>query len=330
MREIWVKVDPWDQAMVTTALECGAAAVVVPPGYTPQVKALGRIKTVADDGDLRWNEDVVSTEITSSADEQRVLDLASVKRVVVRTSDWHVIPLENLVARTSNLFVEVEDLEGAKLAAGILEKGMDGLLITSRDPGEVRRIIEAIQASDRKEALCAFSITGIRSLGMGDRVCVDTCSMMGAGEGILVGNSHRNLFLVHAESLENPYVAPRPFRVNAGAVHAYVRVPGGRTRYLSELRAGDEVLGVRADGATWSLVVGRAKVEKRPLLLIEAEGPEGKAGVILQNAETIRLVTPGGDALSVVHLKTGDQVLGLTEGGGRHFGHLIEETITEI
>ena len=72
---------------------------------------------------------------------------------------------------------------------------------------------------------------------MGDRVCVDTCANMGLGEGMLVGNSSGGLFLVHAESLENPYVAPRPFRVNAGPVHAYIRVtrrqdqvPGGTGR----------------------------------------------------------------------------------------------------
>ena len=70
---------------------------------------------------------------------------------------------------------------------------------------------------------------------MGDRVCVDTCTNMGPGEGMLVGNSSGGLFLVHAESLENPYVAPRPFRVNAGPVHAYIRVPGGKTKYLGEL-----------------------------------------------------------------------------------------------
>ena len=63
---------------------------------------------------------------------------------------------------------------------------------------------------------------------MGDRVCVDTCSNLGLGEGMLVGNAANALFLVHAESLENPYVAPRPFRVNAGPVHAYIRVPGTR------------------------------------------------------------------------------------------------------
>ena len=50
---------------------------------------------------------------------------------------------------------------------------------------------------------------------------------------------------------------------------------------------------------------------------------------ILQNAETIRLTGPDGNPMSVVGLKPGDRVLAAVEAGGRHFGHKIEETITE-
>ncbi len=70
---------------------------------------------------------------------------------------------------------------------------------------------------------------------MGDRVCLDTVSNMVPGEGMLVGNAGSGFFLVHSESLENPYVAARPFRVNAGAVHAYLYLPEGKTKYLSEV-----------------------------------------------------------------------------------------------
>ena len=46
---------------------------------------------------------------------------------------------------------------------------------------------------------------------------------------------------VKAEVMENSHVPPRPFRVNAGAVHAYVLTPEGKTKYLEELRSGEEV-----------------------------------------------------------------------------------------
>jgi len=164
---------------------------------------------------------------------------------------------------------------------------------------------------------------------MGDRVCVDTCANMGLGEGMLVGNSSGGLFLVHAESLENPYVAPRPFRVNAGPVHAYIRVVGGKTRYLGELAAGDEVLIVNHLGRTWPAVVGRVKVERRPLMLVAAQAGGQEITAILQNAETIRLTRPNGEAVSIVTLQPGDEVQVALEESGRHFGHKIQETILE-
>jgi 3-dehydroquinate synthase II len=164
---------------------------------------------------------------------------------------------------------------------------------------------------------------------MGDRVCVDTCTLMQEGEGLLVGNSSSFFFLVQAEAKMNPYVAPRPFRVNAGPVHAYVKIPEGRTRYLSELSAGDPILVVRADGAAQAATVGRVKIERRPLFLVEAVCGDTRGSILLQNAETIRLSKADGQAISVVMLKPGDSILAVVEKAGRHFGIKVAETIWE-
>lgn len=56
------------------------------------------------------------------------------------------------------------------------------------------------------------------------------------------------------------YIGSRPFRVNAGPVHAYLQAPDERTSYLSELKTGSPVLVVGANGKTRSAVVGRCKV----------------------------------------------------------------------
>jgi len=148
------------------------------------------------------------------------------------------------------------------------------------------------------------------------------------GQGMLVGNTSSGMFLVHSESVENPYVEARPFRVNAGAVHAYVRVPGNKTKYLSEVKSGDKVLVVDSKGNTLEAIVGRSKIEKRPLMLVEADANGKKISLILQNAETIRLVKPNGKPISIVKVKAGDEVLAYTEDAGRHFGMKIKETIT--
>lgn len=146
---------------------------------------------------------------------------------------------------------------------------------------------------------------------------------------MLVGNASSGMFLVHAETLESGYAAARPFRVNAGPVHAYILLPDGKTKYLSELRAGDEVLVADAQGRTRSAIVGRVKIERRPLVLVEAEVSRSRHTTLVQNAETIRFVTPKGQAVSVSALRVGDEILLHLEEGGRHFGMRIHETITE-
>uniref|UniRef100_A0A7C3Z261 3-dehydroquinate synthase II n=1 Tax=Desulfobacca acetoxidans TaxID=60893 RepID=A0A7C3Z261_9BACT len=329
MKQLWVKVDPYQKELVTTALESGADAVWVPPGRAAEVKSLGLIKVVSPDGDLVPGQDVLEVTVTSREQEAEVVRLAKNGPVVVRTPDWTVIPLENLVAQGDNLFVEVSDPEAARTCLGVLEKGVDGLVVVSPDPGVIKAIARLVKEAAPKVDLKVARITTLKPLGLGDRVCVDTCSNMGRGEGMLVGNASNALFLVHAESLENPYVSPRPFRVNAGPVHAYIRVPGNKTRYLGELAAGDEVLVVAHDGRSRPAVVGRAKVESRPLMLVAAEAEGREVTTILQNAETIRLTRPDGEAVSIVSLKPGDEVLVALEGGARHFGHQIQESIIE-
>jgi 3-dehydroquinate synthase II len=103
----------------------------------------------------------------------------------------------------------------------------------------------------------------------------------------------------------------------------------GGTKYLSEIKAGDRVLIVNFEGTSYPAVVGRAKVERRPLVLIEAEERGQNISVILQNAETIRLMQPDGKSISLVDLREGSEVLVYREKGGRHFGVQIDETIVE-
>jgi 3-dehydroquinate synthase II len=329
MKKIWVKVIPWDQEIARTALECGADALWTPPGMGQEVRKMGILPTVSEDGDLQLGRDVVVKEVREKKDEEEILALSLSKKVVVRGRDWMIIPLENLLSRTNNLFVEIHDLKEGQTALGILEKGVDGVVIDNPDPNAVRQMIHALKGGSEKIELLKAKIKRIESLGTGDRVCVDTCSAMTLGEGMLIGNSSQALFLVHSESVENPFVNARPFRVNAGPVHSYIRFANGETKYLSEVQSGDQVLIVNSKGASYPAVVGRAKVERRPLVLVEAEENGQPFSIILQNAETIRLTSPSGEAVSLVDLKEGDEVLVTREKAGRHFGVKIDETIQE-
>ncbi|MEJ2658262.1 MAG: 3-dehydroquinate synthase II [Desulfobacterales bacterium] len=329
MRKIWVKVDPWDKKIVTTALEGGADGLMLPKGFSEKAKALGRIQTISEDGDLKLDKDVVIFNIQSGEDEEKIVKLSRKKRVILQCSDWTIIPLENLIAKGADVIAQVRNPEEMETAFGILEIGVRQVLYHANDAVELKKVLERFRSKGDKVALKTAKVIEVKPVGMGDRVCVDTCTSMGTGQGMLVGNSSSALFLIHSESISNPYVSPRPFRVNAGPVHSYTRVPGGKTRYLSELSAGDPVLIVDFNGDTMTGIVGRLKIEKRPLMLVRAAVGDKEMTAIVQNAETIRLTDPGGKAVSVVNLLPGDKVLVAMEEGGRHFGMKIEETITE-
>jgi 3-dehydroquinate synthase II len=190
--------------------------------------------------------------------------------------------------------------------------------------------VAARDAADRERLdLSWATVTAVEEAGSADRVCVDTGSLMDDDEGMLVGSMSRGLFFVHAETAESPYVAARPFRVNAGAVHAYVRTPDGGTKYLAELQSGDEVQVVDGEGRTRTAVVGRAKIEKRPMFRVEVETEAGdRVETLLQNAETIKVATPDGRT-AVTDLEAGDEIRVYLEEGGRHFGEAIDERIIE-
>ncbi|WP_292521615.1 3-dehydroquinate synthase II [Methanoculleus sp.] len=327
MKRFWVDLRPWRKDLATTAIESGADALVVDDAE--RVRELGRVTTVADNGDLVPGKDVFEAEIVDKAAEEEALRLSREGFVIVRTRDWTVIPLENLVAQSDRIIAAVESAEEARVALTVLERGTAGILLATDDPAEVRKTADVIAGAGAHVPLVPFEVTRIAPIGMGDRVCVDTCSLLADGEGMLVGNTSSAFLLVHPETLENPYVAPRPFRVNAGAVHAYILLPDGKTAYLADLGVGDKVLVAEHTGATHDAVVGRVKIERRPLLLVEAKAGGATVSLVLQNAETIRLVRPDGSAVSVASLAVGDTVLGSVAEGGRHFGVAVAETIRE-
>lgn len=273
--------------------------------------------------------------ITDKLHEQLAVELGKyVDYIILVGTDWTIIPLENIIADLQKEDVEilaaVNDADSAKVALETLEIGTDGVIFEADSFNQIKEIANLLeQIANFKYDLKEATITNIKPLGSGDRVCLDTTDMMQPGEGMLVGSYSKSLFLVHSESLESEYVASRPFRVNAGPVQAYVMVPGNKTRYLSELKAGDEVLIVNTEGETRTAYVGRSKIERRPLILIEAEYEGNAIRTLLQNAETIRIVDSKNNPVSVSELKIGDKVKVYVESNARHFGIAIDETIIE-
>lgn len=278
-------------------------------------------------------------------DQQLLMDCLS-DNVVVDLLDWQVIPAENIVAAVQGsdktVFAVATTPSEAQNFLEALEQGLGGVVLKAEDVASVLALKDYFDKREEVRnclTLTKATITEIRMAGMGDRVCVDLCSLMRPGEGLLVGSFARGLFLVHSECLESNYIASRPFRVNAGPVHSYVAVPGGKTSYLSELKAGKEVIVVDQNGRKRTAIIGRVKIESRPLILVEAKSNSSEQNlytILLQNAETVALVAPpqgssGSEytAIPVTSLKVGDEVLLRVQGGARHTGIEIQEFIVE-
>lgn len=252
--------------------------------------------------------------------------------VVVQCNNWKVIPLENLVAdfqrRKQRLYAYMKEKSEIELAFNILEKGVDGIVIPAQSLKAARDLVSSLNPPVFPTAVA--TVKKIVDAGVGERACIDTASQLSVGEGLLIGSKSSFFFLVHSETIPSEYIPTRPFRVNAGAIHSYVLGAEGKTRYLSEIQSGDKVQVVTRSGTSRPATVGRVKIERRPLLMVIAECENLDGSVMLQNAETIRLVSSDGSPVPVTELREGDKVLvHLETGGGRHFGGQVDEFIVE-
>jgi len=364
MREIWVNVDPSlsieekrdfirktskfstvflvDSRDEEIAKNAGAK-IIASSSETADITIVRNLNELVENR-KRGKKTCFFTTVKSKRDEKIISSASegSADYVVVRFVDWKVIPLENLIASIhgkSKLIVNVSNLQEAQLILETLEIGADGILVYNKEPERIMDLYETVKRTRTRKTeieaseimnLAVAQVTEIKSLGSGARVCIDTCDLMKTGEGILVGCQSSALFLVEAEVYETPFVNPRPFRVNAGSVALYVLAPQGKTKYLSELKSGDEVLIVDRKGKSRTTNICRVKIEWRPMLLIEAEIEGKTVKTILQNAETIRLVTENGTK-TVKDLSTDDRVIIYLQEGGRHFGTVVkEEKVIEL
>ncbi|MFA6171660.1 MAG: 3-dehydroquinate synthase II [Patescibacteria group bacterium] len=333
-KKFWYQPPNWDKKLITAAIESGFEAIYVAEKDIEKTRELSRAKIISTKApaDFIIGENADEVKIENKECENRVVAYKGKIPVIIRNFDWTIIPLENLISKTSNLIQHVRNYNEAKLAFLTLEIGSDGILLETGDLNEIKKTAKLIkEIQNEKLELCEAEIISIEQLGLGDRVVVDTASTLSPGQGMLVGDSSKAMFLVYNENVETPYCDPRPFRVNAGGTHAYIRMPGDKTKYLGELKSGLKALVVDQKGNTEEVIVGRVKIERRPMLIVRGIAGGRELSLVMQNAETIRLTKNDGSPVSVTKLKPGDRVLAFIqeEEMGRHFGQKIKETITE-
>ena len=263
-----------------------------------------------------------------------------VEWVLVDCPDWTMIPLENLIADSSGtgtricaVINRIEDIQGAIFA---LELGVDAMLLPFQEEMWSKAQTLSSKRNDRlvqnsKLEMIEVTVNSIEDGGIGERVCIDLIERMNPDEGLCIGSFSSCMLLVQAEVNENPHVPTRPFRVNAGAIHAYVLSDGQETHYLQELCSGMSLSIISVDGKSRSSTIGRLKIEHRPFLLVRFSSDKGVEGqILLQQAETVRLLTSSGSSIPVTSLKIGEKVLAMSLGSAMHMGKGVPAMAREV
>jgi 3-amino-4-hydroxybenzoic acid synthase len=314
------------------------------PTPTPGIDVLLRTFTTQDDLDAlaAHHRNATGTPVAGFVDvrDDRTLQLSCAGALVlpytvIHFADPTKIPLEIVLAAAEpgegELVTVVESLEEAAIVFDVLERGSDGILYGPRGADEVFALARLLEATTPQLQLSTLTVESIRHVGLGDRVCVDTCSHFEEDEGILVGSYSSGFVLCCSETHPLPYMPTRPFRVNAGALHSYTLGPDNRTHYLSEVGSGMALLAVGADGRTRRVVVGRAKLESRPMLEIRTHAEDGRlVSLTVQDDWHVRVLGPGGKVLNVTELQSGDELLGYLAADKRHVGLPIGEFCKEV
>lgn len=255
--------------------------------------------------------------------------------IFLQLNDETNIPLELIMAKLQNnktlILKYVETMAEAIVAMRVMEKGSDGIVLSTTQTAEVTGVSSYIEKClHNKLNLVSAEVTNVEHIEMGYRACVDTTNMLGKNEGLIIGSTSRGGILVSSETHYLPYMETRPFRVNAGAIHSYLFNGSEETFYLTELRSGLSINVVDIEGNTRTVSIGRVKIEQRPLLKIEAKIEETEINTIVQDDWHIRIFGENGAVLNASSINCGDKVLAFVCSAGRHVGIKIDENILEL
>ena len=297
--------------------------------------------------------------------------------VVIDIEHATYIPYELLLAKTEGHETQIlrsVPIKGLRNVVGEVDQSLNalmtmeqgvGVLFRSTDIASVRSLSANLRSRQSdKIALVEAEVVEVQHTGLGHRVCVDTTSLMTAEEGIIVGSTGWGGIFVCSETHYLPHMNLREFRVNAGAVHSYVWGTNGTAMYLSEMEAGSEVLCANKNGTSRVVSIGRAKIERRPMLKIKCRvsvdqlsddireaarvdaklkrgvTPEGEhiastderyvyINAFLQNDWHVRVMGADGKVRHCTLLLPGDKILAHIDVPGRHTGLRVTEHIME-
>lgn len=254
--------------------------------------------------------------------------------IVLKLPHWKVIPLEEILRAfqksKTKIAVRTNDINLIETFKGAIEMGVDAFIVNN--PKAIQKFCKALSPSLELK-LGYAKITDIKNVGMGKRVCVNTIMAFKPEEGLLIGCLPYFMFLADAETKINRYVDTRDWRVNAGIASHYTFVPSDDPqkpsfgpKYLNDVKSGDRIMAVNANGKTRLTHVAATKTEYRSMTLIKAKYENLEGTIYQQTAETVRLLSEN-KSIPVTQLKKGDKLkvyISKPKDSATHFGMKYE------
>ena len=188
------------------------------------------------------------------------------------------------------------DLEEAEIVFDVLERGSDGVLLAPANAGDVSALARPLEAGTPELELTTLTVDGIRAPRP------RRPGLRGHLLALRRGRGHPRRLVLHGL---HPLLSARPTRCRTCRPGRSGSTPAPCTRTRSARTTAPTTsascgraarsLAVDADGRTRRVIVGRVKIESRPLLTIDAARPTARlVSLIVQDDWHVRVLGPGG------------------------------------
>src|SRR3989449_5695380 len=101
--------------------------------------------------------------------------------LLINCPNWKIIPLENLIAEArgrSKLLARTTSFDESRVALSTLELGADGIALACQDINEILKTRNLVIGDSEDISLSTARVAGIKLIGTGSRVCVDTTEIL--------------------------------------------------------------------------------------------------------------------------------------------------------
>lgn len=102
----------------------------------------------------------------------------------------------------------------------------------------------------------------IKPIGKGENVCLIFNSDFEKGKAIFSGVCSRALFIIQGNSES---------KIDAGCVSAYILCKDNKTKYLNEIRRGDEIFMANMNGMDTKRIIKKSKINSCEMLLVKGK-----------------------------------------------------------